>query len=51
MQLGSSEQDLYVGGETCWKAVELGRYRRDVDNINNLHACEIQVLILCSEFI
>jgi hypothetical protein len=36
MRLGSSEQDSYAGGKTCWKAVELGRYRREVDSINNL---------------
>jgi len=33
---GSSEQDLYADGERCWKAVELGRYRREVDSINSL---------------
>jgi len=49
--LRSSEQDLYAGGETCWKVVELRRYRGEVDSINNLHAHKIQVLILCSEFI
>jgi len=49
---GSDPQSrICAGGETCWKAAELGRYRREVDSINNLHACEIQVLILCSEFI
>jgi hypothetical protein len=50
-RLGSSEQDLYAGGETIWKVVELRRYRREVDSINNLHAQKIQVVILCSEFI
>lgn len=47
----SSEQDLCADGETCWKAVELGRCRREVDSVNNIHARKIQLRVLCSEFI